>query len=264
MKPRSTVWILLATLLLLFALGCKKKTPPAPPPPPPPPPPAAVEPPKPVAPRVESFTAEPASVERGQAVTLRWTVGGNTTQISIDQGVGTVQATGNRQVFPTASTAYTLTATGPGGTTTAQARVAVTAPPPPPPPAPPKPVARRTLSEALSAEVQDAYFDYDKYDVREDSRAVLTRNSDALKRILAEFPTATVVMEGHCDERGSAEYNQGLGDRRASNAKEFITQLGVPAGRLTIISYGKEKPQCTESNEDCWQKNRRVHFAPGQ
>jgi peptidoglycan-associated lipoprotein len=72
------------------------------------------------------------------------------------------------------------------------------------------------------------------------------------------------VVEGHCDDRGSAEYNLGLGDRRASSAKDFLVQLGIPADRLKTISYGKERPQCTDENESCWQKNRRAHFSPGQ
>src|SRR5512141_424788 len=84
---------------------------------------------------------------------------------------------------------------------------------------------------------------------------------EALQAILADFPDAVIVLEGHCDERGSAEYNLGLGDRRAASAKEFLQQLGVPADKVKTISYGKERPQCTESNEDCWQKNRRVHFS---
>ncbi len=71
------------------------------------------------------------------------------------------------------------------------------------------------------------------------------------------------MIEGHCDERGSAEYNLALGDRRANSAKEFLQELGVPADRLSVISYGKERPQCTEHNEECWQKNRRVHFTAG-
>ena len=114
------------------------------------------------------------------------------------------------------------------------------------------------------AQVQDIFFDYDKSEVREDARAVLQRNADALKAILAEFPSAVVSLEGHCDERGSAEYNIGLGDRRATSAREFLTQVGIPADRLKTISYGKERPQCTESDESCWQKNRRVHFAGAQ
>ena len=116
----------------------------------------------------------------------------------------------------------------------------------------------------MSSDLQDAYFDYDKSDVRSDSQATLTQDASALKSILSDFPGATVVVEGHCDERGSAEYNLGLGDRRASSAKDFLVQLGVPADRLKTISYGKERPQCTEQTESCWQKNRRVHFSPGQ
>jgi peptidoglycan-associated lipoprotein len=116
----------------------------------------------------------------------------------------------------------------------------------------------------LSTEVGDVYFDYDKSDVREDARAVLTRNADALKRIFADMPDAVVVIEGHCDERGSAEYNLGLGDRRANAAKEFLAQLGISGDKLKVISYGKERPQCSEQNEDCYQKNRRAHFSAAQ
>jgi peptidoglycan-associated lipoprotein len=116
----------------------------------------------------------------------------------------------------------------------------------------------------LSSDVQDAFFDYDKSDIRADARTALTRDVDALKAILNDFPSATIMIEGHCDERGSAEYNLGLGDRRASSAKEFLVSLGVSADRLKTISYGKEKPQCTEATEDCYQKNRRAHFSPAQ
>src|SRR5207249_518212 len=103
------------------------------------------------------------------------------------------------------------------------------APPPPPPPPPPK-----VFSEELGRRVQDAYFDYDKFDIRDDARATLTADADALKSMFREFPSARVVIEGHCDERGSAEYNLGLGDRRANAAKEFLVQLGVPAERLSV------------------------------
>jgi hypothetical protein len=89
-------------------------------------------------------------------------------------------------------------------------------------------------------------------------------NADALKAIFKDFPGVNVVLEGHCDERGSAEYNLGLGDRRSTSVKEYLEQLGIAAERLISISYGKERPQCTEENEECWQKNRRVHFAPGE
>ncbi len=251
MNKRTISAVLLSMCLILFAAGCKKKV--APPPPPPPPPVEKPAPP-PAKPSIQ-FSAEPSAIERGSSAGLRWTVS-DATDVSITPGVGTVSASGNRQVSPTDTTTYTLTAKGPGGTETASATVTVTAPPPPPPP----PVAKKSLQDML-AQVQDAFYDYDKSDVREDARATLTRDADALKAIFAELPDAVVVMEGHCDERGSAEYNLGLGDRRATSAKEFLQQLGVPADKLKTISYGKERPQCTESNEDCWQKNRRVHFS---
>jgi peptidoglycan-associated lipoprotein len=259
-KRKLTV-IGMALSLALFAAGCKKKVaPPAPAPPPVAAPPVA--PPPPAAPTVAQFAAEPGTIQRGQSSTLRWEISGNATSVSLDNGIGAVQNTGNRRVTPSDSTTYILTATGPGGSVTASATVNVSAPPPPPPP----PTAARTvtLEERLSGDVQDVYFDYDKTDIRADGRDVLTKDAAALKAILTDFPTSSIQIEGHCDDRGSAEYNLGLGDRRASSAKEFLQQLGLPADRVKIISYGKERPQCTEQNETCWQKNRRVHFAPGQ
>jgi len=260
LKNRKFSVICLAVALAMFAAGCKKKVP-APPPPPPPTPTPTPTPTRPAAPSI-SFSAEPTSIQRGQASTLRWQVSGDVTSVSIDQGIGTVPNTGNRRVTPNDSTTYTLTATGPGGTSTGAATVNVSTPPPPPPP--PPPAVTQTLEQRLLGDVQDAYFDYDKSDIRSDARDALTRNAAALKSILADFPNASIVVEGHCDERGSAEYNLGLGDRRASAAKDFLVSLGVPGDRLKTISYGKERPQCTEQNESCWQKNRRAHFAPGQ
>jgi peptidoglycan-associated lipoprotein len=254
--------ICLALALAIFAAGCKKKVPPPAPPPPPPPVVDRTPPPPPAAPTVAQFTAEPTSIQRGQTSTLRWEVSGNVTGVSINQGIGTVQSTGSSRVNPSDSTTYTLTATGPGGSTTASATVNVSAPPPPPPPVVEAP--KVSFPDALAAKVQDAYFDYDKTDIRSDARDVLSTDAAALKTILADFPNASIVIEGHCDERGSAEYNLGLGDRRASAAKEFLQGLGVSVDRLKTISYGKEHPQCTEQTEACWQKNRRVHFAAGQ
>ena len=252
--------IALAVSLAMFAAGCKKKVP-APPPPPPPPAPAPAPAP-PAAPVIAQFTAEPGTIQSGQSSTLRWEVTGNVTSVAINNGIGAVQNAGNRRVSPTQSTTYTLTATGPGGSVNSSATVNVTAPPPPPPP--PPPAAPKATLEQRVGELQDAYFDYDKSDIRSDAQSTLSQDATALKSILADFPNATIQIEGHCDERGSAEYNLGLGDRRSTAARDFLVQLGVPAARLKTISYGKERPQCTESNESCWQKNRRVHFSPGQ
>jgi len=262
-RQRNLSILCLALTFALFAAGCKKK---APAPPPPPPPRAEVvptPPPPPAAPTITQFSAEPTSIQRGQSSTLRWEVTGQATNISIDQGIGTVQGTGNRRVFPDNSTTYTLTASGPGGSTMARTTVNVTAPPPPAQPPPPPTTTKAPFPQVLSTRVQDAYFDYDKSDIRPDARDALTTNAAALKTIFTDYPDS-VVVEGHCDERGSAEYNLGLGDRRATAAKEFLVQLGVPANRLKTISYGKERPVCTESDESCWQKNRRAHFSPGQ
>ncbi|MEP7367890.1 MAG: OmpA family protein [Acidobacteriota bacterium] len=260
LRTKKFTWLILACILVAFAAGCKKKPPPAPPPPPPPPGPTKVETPT-AKPVVSSFSAEPSSIQRGRSSTLRWNVTG-ADSVSIDNGIGVVSASGTRSVSPSSSTTYTLTARNAGGSAMSTASVSVSDPPPPPPVPLAQPKA--SLDERLRNEITDVYFDYDKYDVREDARSVLSRNSDALKRILADFPNAAISVEGHCDERGSAEYNLGLGDRRSNSAKEFLTQLGVAGDRLRTISYGKEKPQCTEANEDCYQKNRRVHFSAGQ
>jgi peptidoglycan-associated lipoprotein len=252
-----------AATLFLAAAGCKKKVAAAPPPPPvvetPKPPPPE---PKPQPPRIDTFAAEPTTIERGQSSTLRWTVA-SATNMSIDQGVGAVQANGSRQVTPNSSTTYTLTASGAGGTVTRSVTVNVNAPPPPPPP-PPKPVVTISSADMLTREAQDVYFDYDMSDLRADAQRAATANAELLKRIFAQDSNFTVIIEGHCDERGSAEYNLGLGDRRATSLKEFYVQQGLPAARIRTISYGKERPQCTEANEACYQKNRRDHMVAGQ
>jgi peptidoglycan-associated lipoprotein len=235
-------------IMVVFALGaimtlgaCKKKV--APPPPPPPPPPAAP---------TASLSANPNTIDKGQSSTLTWETS-NATDVSID-GIGAVQPNGSQQVSPTDSTTYHLTAKGPGGTQEATARVTVNAPPPPPPP----PTA--TEQELFAQNVKDVYFDYDKYDVRADQQGSV--QADA--QFLAQHPNISFTIEGHCDERGSTEYNLALGDNRANAVKNALVQAGVNASRIKTISYGKEKPFCTESNEQCWQQNRRGHFVYGQ
>ncbi|HYL75197.1 MAG TPA: peptidoglycan-associated lipoprotein Pal [Bryobacteraceae bacterium] len=250
---------LLMLVLFFFASGCKKKVPPPPPPPTPtrnePAPTPTVQPPV-----IANFSAEPSTIEKGQSSTLSWSING-ATDMSIDNGIGPVQSRGTRQVFPANTTTYTLTAKGPGGTVTRSATVSVsTAPGPLPPPSGPK----LSSTEMLQQQSQDAYFDYDKSDIRADAREALSHDAELLKQIFQQDPNFNVIIEGHCDERGSAEYNLALGDRRASAAKEYLVQLGAPADRLKTISYGKERPQCTEASEACWQKNRRAHLAAGQ
>jgi peptidoglycan-associated lipoprotein len=255
----------LALFAVLFVAGCGKK-PPIPPPPPPPTSsgggPVNTNPAG--RPVVAEFTAEPSGIEVGQSALLRWSVTG-ANDISIDHGIGTVQSTGTSRVSPSVTTTYTLTANGTGGATTATATVRIVSPPPPPPPVKSDTGNRsKGTVESRTAELQDALFDYDSNNIRDDARAALTSDADAIKRILIDFPSASINVEGHCDERGSAEYNLGLGDRRSSSARDFLVQLGVPADKLKTISYGKERPVCTESTEGCWQRNRRAHFSAGQ
>jgi peptidoglycan-associated lipoprotein len=104
--------------------------------------------------------------------------------------------------------------------------------------------------------LQDVHFDFDRADVREGDRAVLSNDADALKR----FDFIRLTVEGHCDERGTVEYNLALGERRARAAHDYLVALGVPAERLKTVSYGKESPLCTEHDEACWQRNRRAHL----
>jgi peptidoglycan-associated lipoprotein len=110
------------------------------------------------------------------------------------------------------------------------------------------------------ARIEDAYFDYNQHSLRPDAVAALSKDSTELRDILKGYPDYKLVIEGHCDERGSAEYNLALGDARAKAAKEYLVQVGVPDGQLSILSYGKEKPVCSEATESCWQKNRRIHI----
>lgn len=257
MRETRSVVVGAVGLLLLASGACTKKVAVAPPPPPPKF--EAPEPVKPAAPVVAVFAVEPATIERGQSASLRWRVL-NATRVEIDRGIGAVAASGERRVSPDEPTTYLLLASGPGGEARASTTLNVNLPAPPAP----KLVAPPTISERLSNEVQDVYFDFDRSEIRPDAREALSRNAPALKSILSDFPTTTVILEGHCDERGSAEYNLALGDRRAAAVKTYLDGLGVGTQRLLVISYGKEQAQCTESNEACWQKNRRVHFAPGE
>ena len=123
----------------------------------------------------------------------------------------------------------------------------------------PKPEAVR-LAEANAA-LEDAYFAYDRSEISAAAIASLHRDAELLCTILGEFPGLKVIVEGHCDERGSAEYNLGLGESRARRAEDVLREYGVPAAAIEVVSYGKEAPQCTEANEGCWQKNRRAHMA---
>ncbi len=238
---RMTRWLTLVFALgtIMFLGACAKKV--APPPPPPPPAPTAP---------TASLSANPNTLDPGQSTTLTWQTT-NATDVSIE-GIGIVDTSGSRQVTPADSTTYHLIAKGAGGTQDATARVTVNRVPPPQPP----PVANLTEQELFAKNVKDIYFDYDKYDVRASEQGSL--QADA--QFLQQHPNIRFTIEGHCDERGSTEYNLALGTNRADAVKNALVQAGVAGDRIKTFSYGKEKPFCTESTESCWQQNRRGHF----
>ena len=219
----------LAGLLMLSA--CAKKTAQAPPPPPPAPTPSV------------SFSASPESIQQGQTSTLAWS-SQNATQVTIS-GLGTVAASGSKTVTPAGSTTYNLEAKGPGGTADASARVTVT-------------MAQvvRPNDDLFNKGMKDVFFDYDKYAIRADQAPISQEDAAYLRA----HPEIKVVIEGHCDDRGSAEYNLGLGDNRANELKAELVKMGIAAERIKTVSYGKEKPFCGQDNEECWQSNRRDHI----
>lgn len=128
-----------------------------------------------------------------------------------------------------------------------------------PRPATMTPQERATLNEKL-ARLEDALFDYDKSTIRSDARTALADDVAVIRDILANYPNQKLLIEGHCDERGSEEYNMALGEARAESARTYLAGVGIPQDQLSLVSYGKDKPACEDHNESCWQKNRRIHI----
>jgi len=226
---------------LVAVAGCKKKVTP---------PPAPTAPPVVVPAPTAKITASPTVVTTGDHVVLTWSTTDASTA-SID-GLGNVPTSGVRTVTPTVSTSYHLVAKGAGGTADASVRITVNAPPP----VVAAPVNTMSAEEEFKANVRDTFFDYDKYNIRADAQATLLHDAT----YLLSHPNVKVLIGGYCDERGSEEYNLALGQNRANSAKKGLVDAGVAASRIRVISYGKERPFCTESTESCWQKNRRAGF----
>lgn len=231
---------LCSLVLIVILAGCHHKPTPAAP--------ISEAPPKIVSPSpTASLKAVPESVERGESVELTWNTQ-NATEVTIE-GIGAVSGSGSQKITPQSSTTYHLTATGDGGTADASARVTVNIPV--------AKVPELTGAQLFAQNVHDVFFDYDKYDVRPDEVQTATANA----AFLARHIEINLIIAGHCDERGSDEYNLGLGENRASAIRDWLVANGVSADRIRIVSYGKERPFCTTAeDEDCWSQNRRAHF----
>ena len=197
-----------------------------------------------------TISTDRTSVNQGEAAHLSWT-STDAQKVSIAPVVGAVAPQGSVTVKPTESTNYSIIASGPGGNADASVRISVTVPaviseaPQTP-----------SLDQLFLEEVRDAYFNYDSAEIRPEARDPLRKTADFLKK----YPSIRVTIEGHCDERGSTEYNLALGDRRANAVRQYLVTLGVSAERFNAVSFGKEKPFCVQANEECYAQNRRGHF----
>lgn len=239
MKTCHWKWFLILTISFAFLVltGCNKKK-------------AAVQPP--IAPSIArptaSISADPSSVEKGQSATLSWKTT-DADSVSLE-GLGSVAANGSKVITPSESTTYEIVAKGSGGTADATTRVTVTVRP--------APTAEEKISDSdlFGRNIKNVFFDFDKSDMRADQAAAI--DSDA--QFLQAHSGVKTLVEGHCDERGSIEYNLALGDHRAHAVKNALVRDGVNADRIDTITYGKERPFCEDHNEKCWQENRQGHF----
>jgi peptidoglycan-associated lipoprotein len=207
-----------------------------------------------------TLVADPLAIDLGQSVTLNWRTT-NATSVVID-GVGPVPVNGTQTVSPSNSTNFHLVAKGDGGSVEANVRVTVRVPVIPS-------TGDNTANNnsdlnggamgtdaAFHQNVQDIFFDYDSFDLRPDAQTAALNAA----RYLAAHPAIKVLIGGYCDDRGSAEYNITLGENRANAARTALISAGVPASRVRVVSYGKERQFCTDENETCWQENRRAQF----
>jgi peptidoglycan-associated lipoprotein len=228
---------------MMVVTGCHKKTAP---------PPAAMAPTESAAAPTATISADPLSIDLGQSVVLNWRTT-NASSVSID-GIGNVPVNGTQTVSPSSSTNFHLVAKGDGGTTDASVRVTVRVPVNPTTPSGEGDMGSDAL---FHSHVQDIFFDYDSYELRSDAQASAT----AAAAYLNANPNIKVLIGGYCDDRGSAEFNITLGENRANAAKQALVAAGVPASRIRVVSYGKERQFCTEETESCWQQNRRDQFS---
>lgn len=199
------------------------------------------------------ISASPSTIQRGQQTELSWK-STDASSILVDSGVGNVSANGSLVVSPLESTTYTAIAKGPGGEARASTRVTVVR-------RSAKPLIGVTDIQGLQRAIDDGhvqpiFFDYDRAQLTPQAMRTLKENAGWIR----QFPEARLVIEGHCDERGTEEYNLALGDRRAQAAQDYLVNLGVTPAQLAGISYGEERPFSQGHDEGAWRLNRRAHF----
>jgi peptidoglycan-associated lipoprotein len=207
-----------------------------------------------------TLRADRPAIARGQSATLSIATQ-NATSVTLEPGLGNVPINGIRQVSPLSSVTFVATAIGPGGTAGDSVRVTVNELPPPAAAptrtvTPNTPSAPLTLDQQIQKTMQTILFDYDKADIRVDQMNKLQTAAAFLK----QNPNLRFTIEGHCDERGSEEYNLALGDRRANAIKQYLISQGIMELRLSTVSYGEERPVCHEQTEECYERNRQAGF----
>ena len=200
------------------------------------------------------LTVDPPSIPRGASATLSWSARLADQLIEIRPAPGVVTSRrGTTNVKPTQTTIYTLIARGRGGEAQATATLTVVQPPPPPPPPPVEP----PLVDLFAENVRDIFFDFDKDDITPEAANALERTASFLR----DYPQARILIEGHCDEIGTDQYNLALGARRAEATRDYLVSLGVSAAQLDTLSKGRTRQFCSQSmKEDCRRLNRRAHF----
>jgi peptidoglycan-associated lipoprotein len=241
MKSRLSLFTFVLTLAAAMFLiaGCAKK-----------PVAAKVEPPPPPQPQpTVTLSVSPQEIQKGESAKLTWE-SKDATDVTIES-LGSLDLNGSIGVNPTESTTYRIVAKGPGGTSDASARLTVSVPPPPV-----TAVVQPSLRELFERNMKDAFFAYDSYEIDNETSQLLASNANFLQ----EHADVAFQVVGHCDERGSEEYNLALGASRAEAVKQTLVKQGVSGDRISTNSVGKEQPFCTDSNEECWHLNRRGHF----
>ncbi len=252
MKRRFLGVLIVLVCSLAIISGCKKKTQVTTRPPVDRPAPAETAPTAAPAPTLD-LSATPTSIKRGASTMLKWS-STDADSIIIDSGVGNVGPEGSVSISPLESTTYTATASGAGGEIKASTRVTVVR-------GEDRGKISQTDVQALQQAIEEGkirpvFFGYDSAELSAEARQILEENS----RWFRQYQGATIAVEGHCDERGTEEYNLALGDRRAQAATTYLIQLGIGSDRLESISYGEEQPFDPGHNEAAWANNRRAQF----